>query len=63
MKGVKVITEKVDTQPFYLRKLAKSGSSRYLSVGTILPKDWEAVKVYVVYLDSQKCILEILPIR
>lgn len=63
MKGVKVATEKVDIQPYYLRKLARSGSSRYLSVGTMLPKDWEAVKVYVQDLDSQGCILKIVVIR
>ncbi len=34
-------------QNFYIRRLNKAGGSRYLSVGKILPVDWEAVKVYV----------------
>lgn len=55
--------EQSSNRPFHLRKLAKSGSSRYISVGTILPKDWEAVKVYVEDLTAEGCLLKIIPIR
>lgn len=50
-------------QEYFIRKLAKSGSSRYLSISTILPKDWEAVKIYVDSLSSEGCVLRIIPIR
>lgn len=53
----------VGATPFHLRTLTKSGGSRYLSVGTILPKDWRAVKVYVLHLDKGACSLTIVPIR
>lgn len=51
------------TQEYFIRKLAKSGSSRYLSISTILPKDWEAVKIYVESLSPDGCLLKIIPIR
>lgn len=50
-------------QEYHLRKLVRSGNSRYVSVSTILPKDWEAVKVYVDSLSSDSCVLRIIPIR
>jgi hypothetical protein len=59
----KVDGQKSLTQDYYLRKLAKSGSSRYLSISTILPRDWEAVKVYVDSLSPESCTLRIIPIK
>lgn len=59
----KVKSQVVDTKPFHLRKLTRAGSARYLGVGTILPKDWEAVKVYVEDMSASQCILRIVPIR
>lgn len=51
------------SQQFQLRKLTKAGSSRYLSVGKILPTDWQAVKVYVERLDSGVCVLRLVQIK
>lgn len=44
---------------FYIRKLAKSGNSRYLSVGSILPKEWLAVKVFVVEATHDHWVLRL----
>ena len=55
--------QKLSAQNYYIRKLAKSGSSRYLSIGVILPKEWEAVKIYVENLSPESCLLRIVPIR
>ena len=51
------------TKPFTIKKIAKSGSSRYLSVGTILPPDWEAVKVFVEKINGGVCILRLEQIK
>jgi len=45
--------------PFYHRKLAKSGGSRYLAVGGILPKDWLIVKIVPTRLSDTVFTLEI----
>ena len=34
--------------PFYIRKLGRSGNSRTISVSSILPQHWLAVKITVV---------------
>ena len=34
-------------KPFTIRKLSKSGNSRSMSIGTILPPNWVAVKVII----------------
>lgn len=47
---------------FDLRKLTKSGASRYLSVSTILPKDWIAVKVYVLEATEGSVTLKLVRI-
>jgi len=44
---------------FYHCKIAKSGGSRYLAIGKILPKDWVIVRVSVVRLDGKVCVLSI----
>jgi len=33
--------------PFYIRKVARSGNSRSMSVSNILPGDWLVVKIIV----------------
>ncbi len=48
---------------FDLRKLTKSGSSRYLNVGSILPKDWIAVKVYTQGIQGDICDLRLVRIK
>ena len=50
---------KVKDKSYLLRRIAKSGNSRYLSVGTIVPKEWEVVKVYVVESRYDRCILRL----
>tara|TARA_Y100000310_G_scaffold154415_1_gene153969 strand:+ start:1540 stop:1731 length:192 start_codon:yes stop_codon:yes gene_type:complete len=60
-KGAKMTV--VSDNTFYLRKLTKAGSSRYLSVGTLLPKDWTAVKVYVVDENPKGIQLFLEPIK
>ena len=49
--------------PFSVKKLARSGNTRYLSVGTLLPPSWEVVKVFVVKLDGGVCILRLEQIK
>lgn len=46
--------------PFYHRKLVRSGSTRTLSVGRILPTDWLIVKLRVVKMEGRTCLLEII---
>jgi len=50
-------------KPFYVRTLTKSGRSRYLSLGTIVPKSWEAVKVTVDEIDLTHCVLRLEQIK
>jgi len=63
MQEVNVKRVKLVTKDYFIRKLARSGSSRYISVSTILPKDWEAVKIVVENLSTEGCLLRIIPIR
>ncbi len=55
--------QKPQDKTFHLRKLTKAGSSRYLSVGTLLPQDWSAVKVYVEQLSGGVCVLKLEQIK
>ena len=48
---------------YHIRKLAKSGNSRYLSVGKIVPTDWEVVKVIVLKRDDDSCTLRLEQIK
>ncbi|GAH53680.1 unnamed protein product [marine sediment metagenome] len=48
--------EKV-SRPFTIRKLSRSGNSRSMSIGTILPASWIAVKVIV--LRSSEGVIEL----
>jgi len=63
MSEVNVKKRPVESKPLYLRRLAKAGSSRYLSLGTIVPKDWLNVKVYVEQISDKCCVLRIEPVR
>jgi len=54
--------EKVSV-PFTIRKLAKSGNSRYLSVSNLVPSDWIAVKVFREKLDGGVCVLRLEQIK
>jgi len=49
----------MDEHPFFHRKLAKSGGSRYLAVGRMIPPDWLIVKIRVLKQDIKTCVLEI----
>lgn len=44
---------------FYSRKIGKAGGTRTLSVGNILPRDWQVVKVTVKEFSDRECILRI----
>ncbi len=44
---------------FYSRKIGKAGGTRTLSVGNILPKDWQVVKVTVKEFSDRECLLRI----
>jgi len=44
---------------FYHCKIAKSGGSRYIAIGRILPKDWIIVRLSVERLDDKVCLLRI----
>lgn len=57
------LKSKPQDKSFYLRKLTKAGSARYLSVGAILPRDWVAVKVFVWQVDSGAYILRLEQIK
>jgi len=46
-----------------LRKLTKAGGARYLSVGTLLPQDWQAVKVYVSPVNQDIIELQLVRIK
>ena len=48
----------VDMTPIF-RKVAQSGSARYLSVTQQLPKDWRLVELTVVSLKDNICLLQV----
>ena len=53
----------VESKPLYIRKLTKSGNTRYLSIGTIIPAEWENIKIVVEEQSKDVCILKLEPIR
>lgn len=57
------VKQPVESKSFYVKKLTKSGATRYLSVGAMFPKDWSIVKVTVERLDKGVCILRVEPIK
>lgn len=52
-------TKRTVSGEFYPRKIAKSGNARYIAVSRILPKDWQMVKLSVVKLERNECILKL----
>lgn len=48
-------------QSYHLRTL--SGRAGYLSVGRLVPKGWRNVKVYVVRVSDEECVLRLIPIK
>lgn len=48
---------------YHLRRLARSGSSRYLSVGKLLPPDWDMVKVFILNMDKERCTIRLEVIK
>jgi len=63
MEKSKIKEGPLASSPLYTRKLTKSGSTRYLSVGTILPPDWENVIVKVLAQGEDGYLLRIEPIK
>lgn len=57
MEITKEQLESIKKAPFSLRTLSKSGGSRYLSVGTLLPEGLDKVKVYALVIDGGTCLL------
>lgn len=55
--------EEQGSQQFWVRKLTKAGGSRYLSVGTLLPADWQIVKVYLEQQGEGVCVLRLVQIK
>lgn len=41
------------------RKIAKSGNARYIAVSRVLPMDWQMVKLSVLKLEGNECILKL----
>lgn len=56
----KLEVKRVGTGAFYTRKLTKTGGTRMLSVGRVLPTDWQVVKLSVVKLEGDECILRLV---
>jgi hypothetical protein len=48
----------VDMAPIF-RRVAHSGSARYLSVTQQIPKDWRMVELTVVSLKDNICLLQV----
>ena len=44
--------DKILSKPFTIRKIAKSGNSKYLSISHIVPDDWLAFKVFIEKLEE-----------
>jgi len=51
------------SKTFTIRKIAKSGNSRYLSINNLVPPEWVAVKVYVTEVRGGVCILKLEQIK
>ena len=52
-----------ETTVFTIRKIARSGNSRYLSISNLVPLDWIAVKVYSQVREGGICILKLEQIK
>jgi len=47
------------SKSFYHCKIARSGGSRYIAIGRILPPDWHFVKLTVLKLEDKSCLLQL----
>ena len=46
------IKESNNSPPPYIRKVMHTGTTRLLSLGKVIPKDWNYVKIHVNYEDD-----------
>jgi len=53
----------LESKPFRVYTLTKSGSTRYLNIGTVLPKDWVVVKLTLEKLEAGVAILKLEQIK
>lgn len=57
--AMKPPSKAIRRSPYLIRKLSRSGNTRYLSLGAVLPQSWEVVKVSVDKLEDRVCILRL----
>ena len=63
-KQVAIVDPKlVESGSFWIRKLTKSGGTKYLSITTILPSTWQAVKIKAIVESDEVYVLRIEPIK
>jgi len=63
MNGNVVTDMKSGQLPFKVYKIAKTGKTRYLNVGALLPTDWGVVKVTIVKFGEGACVLRLEQIK
>ena len=51
-KKIPRLKESEDSPPPYIRKVMHTGTTRLLSLGKVIPKDWNYVKIHVDYEDA-----------
>jgi len=51
-KTIQVKMESEDSPPPYIRKVMHTGTTRLLSLGKVIPKEWNYVKIHVEYEDD-----------
>jgi len=59
MEKVKQHNRPPVSKPFTVRRINKSGNSRYLNIGTVIPEGWTHVKVIVEELTGDVCVLKL----
>ena len=59
MEEIKEREAKEANTTFYFRRITRSGKTRYLSLGSILPGDWEACKVYAKVVSDEVVVLRL----
>jgi hypothetical protein len=57
VQGAKLKTQA--ERPFWHRKIARSGGSRYLAIGKMIPLDWLVVRVEMLRLEGKVCDIRI----
>lgn len=58
-RGNEAMKQKAKTGNSLYYKISKSGGTRYLAMGKILPEDWLIVKVSIEKLEDTVCFLRI----